>query len=116
MKLQEIIASEQAISNLLKEKLPINAAFDLKMFVFSVDKELKAFYEIRDSKIQEYGEDIGGGQYQIKDESKIEEFKSELALMLDKDIDIPLPDIKREYLAKAEISTQDLITLNWLIK
>lgn len=116
MKLKQIIESEKAISELLQQKLPFNTAFDLKMFVLDVDKEVKTFYELRDNRIKEYGEDAGGGQYQIKDEEKIKELTLELEEVLDKDIDVKIPDIKREQLTKAEISTIDLITLNWLIK
>lgn len=116
MKLKQIIESEKAISELLQQKLPFNTAFDLKMFVLDVDKEVKTFYELRDARIKEYGEDVGEGRYQIKDEEKIKELSQELESVLDKDIDVKIPEINREQLSKAEITVNDLITLNWLIK
>lgn len=116
MKLKTLVESKDALVELLKEKLPFAVAMDLKKFVSEADKELIAFNEVRELKVREYGEDIGDGRIGIKDEEKLKLYLSELDTVMDRDIDIDIPTINSEHLTKAEISTKDLITLNWLIK
>ena len=116
MKLKQLIESEEAIGNLLKEKLPFDIAMDLREFVLEASNLIKSFNETRNQKIIELGEEVEPNKYSIKDPEKVSEFNTEILLVLDRDIDIKIPTIQREHLKKAELSTQDLITLNWLIK
>jgi len=116
MKLRQIIESEKALSNLIQEKLPALAAMDLKVFILEINNDIKSFYEVRDEKIKEYGEDLGEGKFGIKDPEKIKEFAEEMEKLLEKEIEVTIPEISNKDLTKAEITTQDLITLNWLIK
>lgn len=116
MKLVTLIESETAISNLIKEKLPFSVAMDLREFVLNASKYTQSFHETKNAKIVELGVEIEPNKFQIQSQENIETYNKEISEVLDKEIEISIPTISRTHLEKAEISTQDLITLNWLIQ
>ena len=121
MKLATIINSEEAISNLIKEKIPTGKMFELLLFIENIKGEILAYNKIRNEKIREYGEEKDKDQWQLKDENT-DKFIEEMTPVLEKEIDVKVPEMSFSDLEniKAE-NTQELIekkyhTLTWLIK
>lgn len=128
MKLELLIQSAIALSELVKKSLPINISWELKKFIRIAGPEIKTFEELKDQKIREMGEEVltedgnPTGQVKVKAEFMQEYIKimSELA---EKEIEVKIPEIKISELLeyrdvngrKVEISTEDLMILDWLI-
>ncbi len=126
MKLGTLVNSKKALETLLKGSLPINIAWELKKLVKVVNPELSSYDEIREQKIIEMGEKFtdkeGKENYKVKDKN-LPKFVTEIEELLDKDIDIKVPQIKIKDLIEhkdvngksIEITTGELIVLDWLI-
>jgi len=125
MKLRTLINSKAALETLLKGSLPINIAWELKKFVKSVNPELSSYHEIREQKIIEMGEkykEDGKEAHRVKDKN-MPEFIKLMNELLDKEIDIVIPQIKIKDLMDykdvngkgIDMTTGDLILLDWLI-
>lgn len=127
MKLGQIINSKQALERLLQGVLPIDIAWEIKLFVNKLNPELISFEQIRAGKIKEYGEEVTEGEekgmLKVKKEN-IDLFVKEINELLDKEITFNIPEIKinrlKEFKNKdgeiISISVEDLELLNWLIK
>ena len=127
MKLKTIMESKEALDSLLKKSLPISIAWELKKFTKTVNPELEIFLELKNKTIVEMGEEIiidgsPTGQNKVKDENLIEYYKI-INELIDKEIDIKIPKIKISDLLEyrdiknkpIEISTEELMILDWLI-
>jgi len=126
MKLGTLVNSKKALETLLKGSLPIDIAWELKKLVKVVNPELSSYEEIREQKIIEMGEKFtdkeGKENYKVKDKN-LPKFVTEIEELLDKDIDIKVPQIKIKDLIEhkdvngksIEITTGELILLDWLI-
>ena len=126
MKLRTLINSKTALELLLKGSLPISIAWDLKKFVKVVNPEFTSYAEIREQKIIEMGEkkknDKGKEEYKVK-EKNMPAFLKLMNELLDKDIDIIIPQINIKDLMEykdvngkgIDMTTGDLMLLEWLI-
>ena len=126
MKLITLIESKTALEKLLTGSLPINIAWDLKKFIKVANPELTSYQEIRDQKIIEFGEKLkdesGQEAHKVKDKN-LPAFTKLMDELLNKDIDIVVPQIKIKDLMDYKdvngkginINTSDLIILDWLI-
>jgi hypothetical protein len=129
MKLATLINSQSSLVALLKNSLPVDTAWSLKLFISKVSPELTAFEELKNSKILSYGEEVtkevdGKEQKmtQVKQEN-LEVFAKEINELLEKEIDVTVPVIKigdlTAYSKKSKepifMNTNDLILLDWLI-
>lgn len=122
MQLGKIVEGKEALANLSKGNLPIHIAWELKKFIKSVDTEVLAFEEVRNQKIREMGEQVGD-VFTVKPEN-LPRFNSEIIELLDKDIQVNIPEINIQQLLEykdsqgkqIDISATDLIKLDWLIK
>lgn len=134
MKLAMLIGSQNSISALVKENLPINVKWDLKLFISKISPELTAFEELKNAKILEYGEEvekeIDGKMVkmtQVKQEN-MEVFTKEINELLEKEVDVIIPDIKIKEIIEynkvlienkkqpIDLLISDLLVLDWLIK
>lgn len=129
MKLATIINSKDAVIALLKNQLPIDTAWSMKLFVSKISPELTAFEEVKNAKILEYGEEVEKEvdgkttkMTQVKPEN-LEVFAKEVGELLEKEIEVDVPVVKisdlTAYSKKSKepifMSTNDLILLEWLI-
>lgn len=125
MKLQKLVSSRDALSKLSKGLLPIDIAWDLKKLINAVNPELTSYEEIRRAKIIELGTESGEGEAKtivVKPEN-IAAFTEQINQLNEKEIEIPplqikikeLIDLKDQNGKKIEISTADLMVLDWLI-
>jgi hypothetical protein len=116
IKLRDLINSEVALQNILKEKLPISVAWELKVFINKVSPEILSYEEIRKQKIIEFGEEIkdSPGDYRIKKED-LQIFSKEMDILLDKNIDVSVPKINIKEFKDFNISCNDIMILDWLI-
>jgi hypothetical protein len=128
MKLEQLVNSKVALSNLVKGSLPIGIAWKLKKFILVINPELESFDEIRNQKIIEMGyqvmkDEVPTGTYQVKNEN-LELFTSAIKELLEKEVEVTIPEIKIDELLSykdangkgIEITAGDLMLLDWLIK
>lgn len=129
MKLSVIINSKQSLESLAKQNLPIAINWELKMLLSKVNPEVLAFEQLRDTKIISYGEkvkDENGKEtdmFQVKLEN-IEMFQKEMSEILKKEITVDVPEIHMKEIIEynknlkepIQLSVNDLILLDWLIK
>lgn len=114
MKLYQLMNSAGAIMRFKKDcSLEASKAFDFNDFIEDAQKELSNFDKVRVDKIKEYGEELDGG-YKVKDEN-IEKFNKEIQELLNKEIDIKIPEIKRSDM-RGYILSDDAGILSWLIQ
>jgi len=125
MKLKTLIESKIALENLIKGSLPINIAWDLKKFIKVINPELSSYEELRTQKIIELGEEFEEDKvkkYKVKDENS-NLFATLMNELLEKEITVVIPQIKIKELLEykdangkhIEITTSDLMILDWLI-
>lgn len=127
IKLSTLVNSQSALKNLIAQNLPIGMAWELKKFIGKINPEIVAFEQLKNEKIIAYGEDVIEGEkktgaVRVKEEN-VPVYLEEVNEILQKEIDVDLPEIKMDEIIKyneklskpAEMSIQDLMTLDWLI-
>lgn len=127
MKLETLVKSKTALETFSKCSLPIDIAWDLKLFVKEINPELSSFSEINHQTIVELGENeiIEGketGNIKVTPEN-MNKYRDTMNKILDKEVDVKVPIIKiADLLAykdndgnKISISRNDLELLDWLI-
>jgi len=113
MKLRQLVESKTVLETLMKSSLPINIAWELRTFIKIINPELTSFDEIKNDKIKELGETISEGNIKVKDEN-IPEFIKCLNELLDKELDIKIPQIKIGDMKDVSISPAELLILDYL--
>jgi hypothetical protein len=124
IKIKQLVESKTALETLIKCPLPLATAWEISKFVKKVDPELSAFFSVRNSAIVKYGEELiidgkSTGQYQVKNEN-MAEYARELNELLEKEIDVDLPNVDMEKLlehaAKVDvnITVSDLMAIEWI--
>jgi len=125
MILKTLLESKTALESLLKGSLPIDIAWDLKKFIKIINPELASYEEIRTQKVIEMGyeyQEDNKKMHKVKDEN-VNEFAKQINDLLNKEIDVVVPQIKindlKEYKdvngKKIDISIEHLMSLDWLI-
>jgi hypothetical protein len=123
MKLATIVNPkfQKALSNLLKNQVPIKTAFKLKGILQTVSQELSKYEALRSELLQRYGSKDETGKL-IRDKAGkvalegdgLRAFSDELNQLVDLDLDIP--SIKLEELGdKVQLSVEELMVLGDLI-
>lgn len=124
MKLKELVNSQAALIELLKEQLPINIAWELNRLVKKLEPELKVYEDLRVEKIKQYGQPIGDTeQLEVKEENR-EVFFKELSELQDQEVTVEFTKIKMsefvEYSRKAKepitITTNNMLLLDWIFE
>lgn len=102
------VANSGALQRLVDEPLPAFDALRLRKVLKTVREEFQTFVEVRNEKIEEYGED---GQIDPDDEGW-EDFNDEMQELLDGEADVEVEPISIKDLPDdLEISASDLDVL-----
>ena len=128
MKLGQLVNSKKALETLVKGSLPIHVAWEFRKLIKIIDPEFASFEEIKNQKIIELGEkEIKNkketGNVKVKPEN-MDKYMDAINELFNKEIDIMIPKIKIEDLLEykdvngkgIEITTGELIQLDWLIQ
>ena len=117
MKVGVLVGSQDAVKRFLSQPIPFESAWDLKLFIEKTDPERKAYVEAHHKLLAQYGEKYGEGQMKLKPEC-IVEYKGAKDILDEKDTSCEPTAIPKDLLKNRniEISTDDLMKLNWLIK
>lgn len=117
---QNIVDSHMAISELMKSKLPANIGYELALLSNRMSGEYIAWDQMNKTKIMQYGKDHGQGHYKV-DPKNMEKYMNEIIPVLQKEVEVDIPDIKISDLKDTEgksiyIEPIHLANLAWLIK
>jgi hypothetical protein len=115
MKLGVIVNSQRALENLSNCPLSISIAWELKKFIKAINPEYVSFEELRNQKVLQYGKKVEGSQqWNVLPENN-DAFQKDMAELLNKDIDVTIPQFKISDLGNVSLSASDLIMLDYLI-
>lgn len=119
-KLGDIQNSIDALKNLYSAILPTKIAYRIKKIIKFCHQELVDFDEVKNKKIQDYGEtkisEEGKEFLQVKEEN-IAQYTKEILELLEEKIDFDkLAPLLIEEIANATLSAADLDKISWLIK
>lgn len=102
------VANSGALQRLVDEPLPAFDALRLRKVLKAVREEFQTFVEVRNEKIEEYGED---GQID-PDSDDWEDFNDEMQEVMEKEADVEIEPVSLEDLPDdLEISASDLDVL-----
>lgn len=115
LKLNEILALEQPLGNLLESRMPLKIAFKFAAILKSVKEPISTFNERRESLIRELGEEKEGS-IAVKPEN-VEQFRQQMLDALAVEVDINFEPISVEDLPDTlQVSPVDLDKLSVLFK
>jgi len=112
--LKDILENAEALSNLLKQNMPVQLAYRLSKLSKAINDELKHFEEQRNKLIIKYGKEIDGN-YQIDPEDKeaVKNYINDLNKLAEVEIEIAYKPIKIDQLgSELKISPNDLAKLS----
>ena len=110
--LGQIVNAQQPLSSLLEQKMPIATAFRLSTIVKKVNEVLETFESHKGDLIKKHGEDD-----KIDPKSKNwEKFVKEMNDLLVTEQTLNIDKVEQSALSKCEISTADLLALEFMIK
>jgi hypothetical protein len=113
LKLSQIIESQEALSRLSSEKLPIKIAYNLQRNIRLLKPEIESYEKTRIELIKtKYGTEQKDGSYQVIPE-RTDKFIAELNELLSVDVDLDVRAIKMSEFTK-EIASFDLLVLDWM--
>ena len=122
MKLSTLVNSQQALKNLLELKLPIKVSYKISKLISRMEPDFKIFDEQKFALVKKLGLPTDTqGEWKVLPKN-MTEFQEDLTKLLDVEVDLgytrekPLEKIKLEDLGEVNISTQDLLSLSWLIE
>lgn len=116
LKMGEILELLPSAKALLATKLPGTPQYRLSRFVDKVSSELRVFEKERLDLIKELGTPTEDGNgYEIKDEAKLEEFKTKIAELLDEEVKIDLAPLTEQMFEKAEVVGDHLFGIRKLL-
>lgn len=104
-----------ALNRLLAQPLPVQISYRLGKIAKTVDAELKEYNTARIKLLEKYGK-LNGDQYEFGSDNSKKAFQSELAELLQSEVEIPGDRFKLDGLGKCEISAVDLAILMWLFE
>lgn len=114
---REALMFQQALTNVMKAKLPAKAAYRLSRIAAKLSPELEAYEKQRYALFQEHGTEVADkpGNYEIKGVEAVAKFTEQLDPLLDEEIKIDLDPVTEDMLGNAELTAADLIALEKVI-
>jgi len=122
MQLKYIVEGAEAISTIMKIKLPIVLSFKLSVFVKPINPMVESFGKARNELLSKYAENVLGedkkptGQMKFKGKEEVEKFNKEINALLDEEVKVEVPEINIAEFGNVEIEPNLLMNLDWLIK
>ena len=118
MTLEQLVNSKNAIQNLVGEKLPIRVSSDLRKLIKVINPILVSYEEARIEKIMEFGECAEGTETWTVKPENIDAFNTQNKEALNEELTLNIPIITVGMLERADVnlSTSDMVMLEWLIK
>lgn len=89
MKLKTLIEIAQGISSVAQDRLPVQIAYRLGLFVKQSEPLILQYNENRKKLIEQYGEKQDNGDVSVKDPEKLKSFTQELEALLDMEVAPP---------------------------
>jgi len=116
MKLSELVRAEPALAELANQKMKAKASFRLAKIVNQVSPHLESFRKIQGELLEKHGTKNGEG-YTIELESKsFKTYINEIETVLEEEVDVSIKKIPLNLLTSAEMTAQEISSLNWLIE
>jgi len=116
MKLSELVRAEPALAELANQKMKAKASFRLAKIVNQVSPHLESFRKIQGELLEKHGTKNGEG-YTIEPESKsFKTYINEIETVLEEEVDVSIKKIPLNLLTSAEMTAQEISSLNWLIE
>jgi len=116
MKLSELVRAEPALAELANQKMKAKASFRLAKVVNQVSPHLESFRKIQGELLEKHGTKNGEG-YTIEPESKsFKTYINEIETVLEEEVDVSIKKIPLNLLTSAEMTAQEISSLNWLIE
>lgn len=110
VKLRQLAESRNALTELVQIPLPASVSFKLRKIVELSNAELTPAQEALLSSREKYL--LDDGEF---DQSKSAEYVKEVEELMEQEVEIDSDPISAESLGDVYISTQSLMTLDWLI-
>lgn len=116
----KIISSDQALKNLLEQKLPNGLAIQLGKVVEELEIVFKKTEAARVEILQKYADEVlkdgkTTGTWNIRPETR-KAFDAEMQTLFADEIELSIPQIGLERVPDACLAAKDLIALDWLWK
>ena len=113
--LETIVNSKEAITELIKEKVPVDVAWDIRKNLRLIEPEVAEYEDLRSQLIiEKYGveDKRNPGDWRVRP-SMLKEFQEEVSILANKEVEL---DIKKVKLPKTTmITTVNLYLLEWMI-
>lgn len=116
LKIKDLLASTNALSELSKEKLPAKTAYRVGKNLRLIQQELDHYETTRRGTIETFGEPVEGqpGSFQVKKEN-LKVFEDSMNALLDTEVDIMLMGITVEDLGDCNLAPSVFASLHWMI-
>ena len=118
LKLGQLIVSREALENLAHEKIRGSSAMFMARNFKEINKEFATYGEKHKELLEEFGTPVPGrpGEFKfIPGSGQGEKFTTELNAYLDAEITLNIDQIFEKDITNIQISTTDIIMLEWLI-
>lgn len=89
MKLKTLIEIVQGISGIAQDRLPVQTAYRLGLFVKQSETLISQYDDNRKNLIERYGEKQDNGDISVKDPEKLKSFTKELETLLEMEVTPP---------------------------
>lgn len=112
LKLRELVASTESIENILKTKLPITVAWQLKRIGKKIGEELQEYDSVRSRLLQELGtpDKNTPNQFLLQGENLVK-YNTELETLLSKQLNLDFEPIKlADFGTDVKVSAADLMS------
>jgi hypothetical protein len=116
MKLSELVGSEVALVELSVQKMKAKASFRIAKVINQVRPHLETFRKIQQELLEKHGKKNGEGYIIEPDMKGWKTYINEIEDMLVEDVEVSIKKIPLNLLTNAEISAQEIATLDWLIE
>lgn len=114
--LGQMVQSVESLQKLFNEPLPIKTTFKLKKITQEIDNNLKIYDDSRNSLLKKYGkadkENEGMFIIDPKNQKALDKEHTELTEM---EVSLSFEPISSSILGKIQLSSKDLVLLDWLI-
>ena len=114
IKLKEFVEKGNSIGALLGAKIDPYAAFRLRKFLKVAIDELTEIEKTRQELVKKYGTEQKDGNFQVQPE-QMDAFGVEWDKILDEEIVLPNVVVKIRELEKANLSTADIMNLDFIL-
>ena len=112
--LAQIVNSVDTLKFLGNLRMPVKSSYRINKMLRKVASEVDIYEEERKKIFEEFGEDMGGGRLQIKEEHK-DQAAETMDLLLNQDVELDIPEITLEMMEGIEMSPLELQTIEPLL-